>query len=250
MTKYRRLRERLLEEGIVQPEDLEVPPAATDEELLRVHDAAYLERVKTGSLSREEVRRLGFPWSPALVERSRRSVGGTLEACRSALREGVSVNLAGGTHHSFRDQAEGFCVFNDAAVAARAMQAEGRVSKVLIIDCDVHQGNGSAKIFFRDSTVFTFSMHGKRNFPFRKEVSDLDIELEDGTRDEAYLDLLEEGLHRALSALSPDLAIFLAGADPFHKDRFGRLALQRTVWPGGTARSSSIAWTVSYPSQR
>ena len=200
MTKYRRLRERLLEDGVVSPEELEVPPAATDEELLRVHDADYVNRVKAGTLRREEVRRLGFPWSPALVERSRRSVGGTLAACRAALEEGASVNLAGGTHHSFEDQAEGFCVFNDAAVAARTLQAEGLARGVLIIDCDVHQGNGTAKIFARDPSVFTFSMHGKRNFPFRKEVSDLDIELEDGIGDEEYLELLEEGLERTLSA--------------------------------------------------
>lgn len=227
MAKYARLRQRVVEEGVLRPEDLEIPAAATDEDLLRVHDAGYLKRVKEGSLRREEVRRLGFPWSEGLVERSRRSVGGTLEACRAALEDGCAVNLAGGTHHAFADQAEGFCVFNDAAVAARALQAQDRVKQVLILDCDVHQGNGTASIFANDPSVFTFSLHGRKNFPFRKELSDLDIELEDGTGDETYLALLEEGLDRTLRQLSADLVIYLAGADPFHRDRFGRLSLSQ-----------------------
>lgn len=225
MTKYRRLRERVLEDGILDAGDLEVPAAACDEDLLRVHDPSYLERVLAGTLTAREVRRLGFPWSRALVERSRRSVGGTVAACRRALGDGCAVNLAGGTHHAFRDRAEGFCVFNDAAVAARTLQGEGLVGQVLIVDCDVHQGNGTASIFRDDPSVFTFSMHGKRNFPFEKQVSDLDIELEDGTGDDPYLLLLEEGLDRTLRAVPADLVIYLAGADPFHRDRFGRLAL-------------------------
>jgi len=177
MEKYSRLRERVLAAGVVAPEELIVPHAATDEEILRAHDAEYLRRVVAGELDRAEARRIGFPWSPAMVERSRRSAGGTIEACRAALEEGAAVNLAGGTHHAFRDRGEGYCVFNDAASASRAMQAEGRVERVVVIDCDVHQGNGTASIFEDDPTVFTFSIHGRNNFPFHKERSDLDVEL-------------------------------------------------------------------------
>src|SRR5690606_6998025 len=145
------------------------------------HDTDYLERVKTGSLTVKEIRRIGFPWSPEMVERSRRSSGATIAACRAALADGIAVNLAGGTHHAFRDHGEGYCVFNDSAIAARAMQAEGRARRVVVLDCDVHQGNGTASILAGDSSIFTFSIHGAKNFPFHKETSDLDIELEDHT---------------------------------------------------------------------
>jgi acetoin utilization deacetylase AcuC-like enzyme len=227
MEKYRLLRERVLAAGLVAPEDLIVPPAATDAEILRVHDPEYLRRVTTGELERAEVRRIGFPWSPAMVERSRRSAGGTLEACRAALEEGAAVNLAGGTHHAFRDRGEGYCVFNDAAIAARALQAEGRVRRVVVIDCDVHQGNGTAAIFTEDPTVFTFSIHGRDNFPFHKERSDLDVELPDGTADAEYLAALEDGLARAIPAARADLAIYVSGADPHEGDRLGRLKVSR-----------------------
>lgn len=160
-----------------------------------------------------------------MVERSRRSAGATIGACRNALLEGVSANLAGGTHHAFRDRGEGFCVFNDAAVAARAMQAEGRADRVLIVDCDVHQGNGTASILAGDDSIFTFSIHGARNFPFDKEQSDLDIELPDGCTDLPYLLRLEEGLDTAFDLARPDLVIYLAGADPYVDDRLGRLGL-------------------------
>jgi acetoin utilization deacetylase AcuC-like enzyme len=162
-----------------------------------------------------------------MVERSRRSAGATIEACRAALAEGVGVNLAGGTHHAFRGHGEGYCVFNDAAVAALAMQAEGRALRVAILDCDVHQGNGTAAILADDPTVFTFSIHAAKNFPFRKEASDLDIELPDGAGDTDYLAALEQGVCHALSAAQPDLAIYLAGADPYAGDRLGRLALTK-----------------------
>jgi acetoin utilization deacetylase AcuC-like enzyme len=171
------------------------------------------------------MRRIGFPWSPEMVERSRRSSGATIAACRAALAEGVAVNLAGGTHHAFRDHGEGFCVFNDSAIAARAMQAEGRARRVVILDCDVHQGNGTASILAGDPTVFTFSIHGSNNFPFHKERSDLDIELPDGTGDTAYLAVLEDGVCRALALANADLAIYLAGADPYVGDRLGKMAL-------------------------
>ena len=171
MEKYSRLRERVLAAGIVTPEDLIVPHAATDGEILRAHDAGYLRRVAGGELDRAEVRRIGFPWSPAMVERSRRSAGGTIEACRAALADGAAVNLAGGTHHAFRDHGEGYCVFNDAAIASRAMQAEARVERVVVIDCDVHQGNGTAAIFADDPTVFTFSIHGRNNSPSTRSAA-------------------------------------------------------------------------------
>jgi acetoin utilization deacetylase AcuC-like enzyme len=213
--------------ALVDPEDLVVPHAATDEELLRVHAPDYLRRVCAGTLSAEEVRALGLPWSVALVERSRRSCGATIEACWAALEDGVAVNLAGGTHHASRDRGAGYCVFNDAAVAARALQAEGRVRRVVILDCDVHQGDGTAAIFAADPTVFTFSIHGARNYPLHKPPSDLDVGLEDGTGDAAYLDALDRGVQQALERAGAELAIYLAGADPFAGDRLGRLALSK-----------------------
>ena len=204
-----------------------VPPPASDEELLLVHTPAYVERVTRGALSEKEIRRLGFPWSPELVLRSRHSVGGTIGACRAALVDGLAANLAGGTHHAYPDHGEGFCVFNDVAVAARVMQQEKHADRILIADCDVHQGNGTAAIFNSDPQVFTFSMHGARNFPFHKERSHLDIALEDGTGDEAFLEALNSGLARALKDADPDLVIYLAGADPFSGDAFGHLALSK-----------------------
>jgi len=227
MQKYAGLRQRLLSSGVLTVKDLLVPPPASDVDLLRVHTPAYLERVKAGTLSDREIRRLGFPWSAELVERSRRSVGGTIAACRASLTDGLAANLAGGTHHAFPDHGEGFCVFNDVAVAARVMQDEGRAERMLIVDCDVHQGNGSAAIFRADPKVFTFSIHGTRNFPFHKEQSDLDVPLEDGTADEAFLEALEHGLRRALEAAEPELVIYLAGADPYKGDTFGRLGMSK-----------------------
>ena len=226
MEKYRRLRQAVAGAGLVPPGDLRVPPPAGDEDLRRAHDAAYVERVKAGSLSEREVRRIGFPWSPAMVERSRRSVGATLAATGAAREDGVAVNLAGGTHHAFADRGEGFCVFNDVAVAARAAQAAGDVERVAVVDCDVHQGNGTAAIFAGDPTVFTLSVHGRGNYPFVKERSDLDLELADGTGDDEYLQAVDEGLDRALGS-GPDLVFYVAGADPYREDRFGRLALSR-----------------------
>jgi len=227
MQKYSLLRQRVVECGILDPRDLLIPDAATDAELLRAHDVDYVHKVTTGALTDKEIRRIGFPWSPQLVERSRRSVGGTINACRQALLYGVAVNLAGGTHHAFADHGSGFCVFNDVAVAARAMQAEGRARRIVIIDCDVHQGDGTAAILNGDDSVFTFSIHGERNFPFHKQRSDLDLELPDGTEDEAYLAALDGALDTVLTAARADLAIYLAGADPFVGDRLGRMALSK-----------------------
>jgi acetoin utilization deacetylase AcuC-like enzyme len=227
MQKYVLLRRRVAESGLIAPENMRVPLAASDTEIMRAHDSDYLPRVQHGLLTPQEIRRIGFPWSPEMVERSRRSSGATIAACRAALEDGFAANLAGGTHHAFRDGGQGFCVFNDSAIAARAMQAEGRVRRVIIIDCDVHQGNGTAAILAGDPTVFTFSIHGAKNFPFHKEQSDLDVELEDDTDDTTYLAALAQGLCQALERAQADLAIYLAGADPFVGDRLGRLALTK-----------------------
>jgi acetoin utilization deacetylase AcuC-like enzyme len=224
MRKYAALRERV---AAVAPERLRVPPAATDAELARAHDPAYVAAVCGGTLDAGAQKRIGFPWSPAMIERSRRSAGATIAACRSALATGCGINLAGGTHHAHRGHGEGFCVFNDAAVAARAMQAAGLASRVLVVDLDVHQGDGTAEIFADDASVFTFSMHGRNNFPFRKHGSDLDVELDDGTGDPTYLATLDVALPQALARSRPDLAIYLAGADPFRHDRLGKLALTK-----------------------
>src|SRR5688572_17819088 len=215
MAKYAGLRERILAEGIVRPEHLHEAPAAASEDLVLVHDRAYIDAVAAGTLPPEMQRRIGFPWSPQMVERSRRSVGATIAAARVALDEGVAANLAGGTHHSFADRGEGFCVFNDVAVAARVLQRDNDARRIAIVDLDVHQGNGTAAIFAGDDSVFTFSMHGEKNFPFRKEVSDLDIALADGTVDEEYLELIRRHLDDVLNLHQPDFVFYLAGADPF-----------------------------------
>lgn len=225
MEKYSRLRARLAASGRFGPGDFIVPAAASDEEILRAHDDAYLRRVVGGTLDAAEQRRIGFPWSAQMVERSRRSAGATLAACRTALAEGCAANLAGGTHHAHRDFGSGFCVFNDAAIAALTMRAEARLRRVAIIDCDVHQGDGTAAILGDEPDVFTFSIHGAKNFPFRKAQSDLDIELADATADETYLDALRGGLDSVFARISPELVIYLAGADPYRDDRLGRLAL-------------------------
>ncbi|THF66408.1 histone deacetylase [Pseudothauera nasutitermitis] len=227
MEKYAGLRARLQAGGRFAAADFHVPEAAGDVALLRAHDAAYLRRVADGTLDAAEIRRIGFPWSAAMVERSRRSAGATLAACRAALEDGCAANLAGGTHHAHRDFGSGFCVFNDAAVAALAMLAEGRATRVAVIDCDVHQGDGTAAILAGNPAAFTLSLHGEKNFPFRKAVSDLDIELPDGTRDTEYLAALARGLDAVFGGFRPDLAIYLAGADPYEDDRLGRLALSR-----------------------
>jgi acetoin utilization deacetylase AcuC-like enzyme len=224
--KYALLRQQVAV-SLIPPCDLQVPDAATDEQLLLAHDAGYLNRVANGELTAPEVRRVGLPWSPQLVERSRRSVGGTISACRAALQERIAVSLSGGTHHAFRDRGEGFCIFNDCAVAARTLQAEGRARRIAIMDCDVHQGNGTAAILGDDPSIFTFSVHGAKNFPLHKERSDLDIELPDRTGDDAYLDALQEGLRYVLESAKADLVIYLAGADPFAGDALGRLSLSK-----------------------
>ena len=231
MQKYRLLRERAEGEGpgIV----LAQAPVASDGELALAHTPGYIDAVTRGLLSAAQQREIGFPWTERMVERSRRSVGATIAAARAALAQGVAANLAGGTHHASADKGSGYCVFNDVAVAARLMQAEWHrhhraLLRVAVIDLDVHQGNGTAAIFADDPTVFTFSMHGERNFPFRKESSDLDVELPDGCQDAAYLDGLAgglKGLWEAHREALPGLVFYLAGADPHEGDRLGRLKI-------------------------
>jgi acetoin utilization deacetylase AcuC-like enzyme len=231
VSKSARLRERV---AAVCPEvELAEAPAATDGELALAHSPAYVHDATHGLLSAQAVRAIGLPWSPAMVERARRSVGATVCAARAALQEGVAAQLAGGTHHAHADHGAGFCVFNDTAVAARLMQAEAhrtqrRLLRVVVIDLDVHQGDGTATIFADDPTVFTLSLHGERNYPVRKAHSDLDVELPDGCGDAQYLDALDRALEQTwqrLAAAPVGLAFYLAGADAHEGDRLGRLKL-------------------------
>jgi len=232
--KYTLLRQRL-ERHAAAGAALEFiePHAATDDELLRVHCRDYVGRVMAGTLSRDEIRRIGFPWSPHLVERSLRSTGAAVDAAAAAVEDGVAASLAGGTHHAGSNWGEGYCVFNDVAVAAREMQARGAVRRVLVLDCDVHQGNGTAEIFAADETVFTMSIHGARNFPLRKQPGSLDVPLEDGTGDEEYLERLEVAVAESFARAGADLVLYIAGADPYEGDRLGRLRLTK---PGLLAR--------------
>ncbi len=225
--KYRLLRETLLARGVVSPADLAVAEAATYTQLALVHQRGYLDKVFQGRLSPQEERRIGLPWSPELLERTRRSVGSTLAAARAALQGGLGINLGGGTHHAAPDHGAGYCVFNDVVVAARVLQAEGTVRQVLIIDADVHQGDGTAAATQDDPTIFAFSIHAERNFPFRKVPGDLDIGLPDGTPDGPYLAALRQGVQTALARSTPDLVFYIAGADPYVNDRLGRLALSK-----------------------
>lgn len=223
MQKYRMVREGV--QATVPDIEFGEAPFTTDGVLALAHHPAYIERVVKGELSVAEQKAIGFPWTSPMVERSRRSAGATIAACRAALEQGVAANLAGGTHHAFSERGEGFCVFNDAAIAARLMQAERRVQRVAIIDLDVHQGNGTASILARDESVFTLSLHAENNFPFRKECSDLDVGLPDGTGDAAYLLALQRALAEMFYRFAPQLIIYLAGADPHEGDRLGKLKL-------------------------
>ena len=230
MGKYDKLRARV----VAECPGIRLGPAlpASDGELALAHAPAYVEAVAHGTLSAAEQREIGFPWSPRMAERARRSVGATISAARAALidGEGVAANLAGGTHHAQADKGSGYCVFNDAAVAARLMQAEWhrrhrQLLRVAVIDLDVHQGNGTAAIFADDDTVFTLSLHGAKNFPFRKQAGDLDVDLPDACADDAYLDALDNALAALWRRSTPSLVFYLAGADPHEGDRLGRLKL-------------------------
>jgi acetoin utilization deacetylase AcuC-like enzyme len=225
MAKYRALREALLADGTLEPAHLHRSAEAPLEWLHAAHDPGYVARVIAGDLDAAEVRRLGLPWSPALVTRARASLHGTVMAARAALAHGVAGNLAGGTHHAFRDRGEAYCVFNDVAVAIAVLRGEGRARRPFVLDLDVHQGNGTAAMFADDPSVFTFSMHGAGNYPHRKERGSLDVELPDGCGDEEYLGTLSNLAPRALDAHAPDLVFYQAGVDGLAEDRLGRLAL-------------------------
>jgi len=227
LQKYALLRQRIVVTGLAADHTLHESRAATDAEIERAHTPAYWHGFRTGQLPEAEMRQIGLPWSSQLVERTRRSSAGTIDACRAALRDGCAINLAGGTHHAYADHGAGYCVVNDSAVAVRAMQAAGLCRRILIIDCDVHQGDGTAVIFAADESVTTFSIHAARNYPFHKQRSNLDIELADGADDSTYLSALEAGLRRIIPAARPDLAIYLAGADPYCGDRLGRVSLSK-----------------------
>ena len=222
--KFELVRNKLLAEGTLQPDELIEPDPASVEDVLLVHTDDYVSRLCNGSLTAKEIRRLGLPWSESLVRRSFYAVGGTLAATRASLAEGYSSNLAGGTHHSFPDRGEGFCVLNDVAIAVRAMRARNLIRRAAIVDCDVHQGNGTATIFSGDTDTFTFSIHGTNNYPLFKAQSSLDVELSDGAGDKEYLECLAHHLPTVF-AHDPDIVFYLAGADPYAGDKLGRLAL-------------------------
>jgi acetoin utilization deacetylase AcuC-like enzyme len=222
--KFELVRDRLLSEGTLAPSELVEPSPASREQALLVHTDDYVTRLCNGQLTTKEIRRLGLPWSESLVRRSFYAVGGTIAASHAALAEGYSSNLAGGTHHSFADRGEGFCVLNDVAIAIRALRFQTLIRRAAIVDCDVHQGNGTATIFAGDDETFTFSMHGANNYPLFKAQSSLDVELPDGTGDDEYLETLARHLTRVF-AHDPEIVFYLAGADPFAKDKLGRLAL-------------------------
>jgi acetoin utilization deacetylase AcuC-like enzyme len=225
IAKYALLRDAILGEGIAAAARMHEPAAVSRDEVLLTHDAAYLERLERGAMPAAEQRKLGFPWSEALVERSLRAAGGTREAAAAALEDGVAMNLAGGTHHAFATHGEGYCVLNDVVIAYRALRRARRITRAAVIDLDVHQGNGTHALGAADPDLYTMSMHGRRNYPFHKVPGCLDVELEDGTGDDVYLDLLGAALPGALAESRPDLVFYLAGADPHEGDALGRLSL-------------------------
>jgi len=246
MAKFSALREILVAEGVIGEAEIFAPRETDWADLLLVHTRRYLDALATGTLSRQEERRLGLPWSEALVRRSRLAVQGTINACAMALEDGLAGNLAGGTHHAMPDGGEGFCVLNDVAVALRVLQQAGWIRRALVVDLDVHQGNGTAAFFgggraWPAGGVYTFSMHGARNYPFRKPPSTRDVGLDDGTDDAAYLDALAAHLPEVLAEAAPDLVVYLGGVDVLAGDRFGRLALSRG---GLEARDRFVCETV------
>lgn len=225
MLKYELIPGQLLREGVVTEKSFHAPSPCPDDIILLTHRPEYLQKLKTITLTQKEVRRIGFPQSAALTHRELMITQGTIDCCLHALTQGVALNVAGGTHHAFADAGEGFCLLNDFAVAANYLLQQDLARRILIIDLDVHQGNGTAKIFEQEPRVFTFSMHGRTNFPFHKERSDLDIALEDGTGDEAYLQLLKTHLPQIIHNFRPDFCCYLSGVDVLATDKFGKLNL-------------------------
>lgn len=243
--KFELVRDLLLGEGTLAPDEIVEPEPASINDVRTVHTPEYVDGLVNGTLTAKQIRKLGLPWSKSLVRRSFLATSGTINAAKRALEYGISSNLAGGTHHSYPDRGEGFCVFNDVAVAIRVLQRDGLAKRFLIVDLDVHQGNGTAFIFYGDADVFTFSMHGAKNYPLFKEQSSLDIELPDGTGDAEYLETLDEALHR-IPVIDVDLIFYLAGADPYKNDKLGRLGLSieglmaRDIAVLDTARSNGV----------
>ncbi|NCG05199.1 MAG: histone deacetylase [Bacteroidetes bacterium] len=225
MLKYEMLPEQLVREGTCQREQFFAPNRILDKHIIRTHSTAYYKQLKEISLTKKEVRRIGFPLSEELIDRECIIAQGTLEGCEFALKNNISFNIAGGTHHAFFDRGEAFCLLNDQAIAANYLLATGKATQILIVDLDVHQGNGTAALFRNNPNVFTFSMHGKANYPFQKEISDLDIPLEDNTEDNEYLNILALQLTRLFSTVQPDFVFYLSGVDVLKEDKLGRLAL-------------------------
>ncbi len=226
MPKYGRLHARIVQARIEAIHLCSSSPAKK-EQVVHVHSSEYFSKIENGTLTDREIRRIGLPWSPALFNRTLHAIGGTIDACSAAVHDGISANLAGGTHHAHRDHGEGYCIFNDVAIAARVIQSKSPVNRILIIDCDAHQGNGTAEIFSGDSTVFTYSIHGEKNFPYYKATSDLDVALKDGCSDQEYLSAVYESVPGVILDFKPDLVFYIAGADPYLDDRLGRLKLTK-----------------------
>ncbi len=251
--KYRLTKEKLLREGIVRPEDFVEPRPASDEEVALVHHRDYIHKLKAGTLSYVEILRLEIPYSPELMRAVWLCAGGSTLAGRCALADGVAANLGGGFHHAYPDHGEGFCVLNDVAIAIRCLQKEKTIAHAMTVDCDVHQGNGTAAIFGADPTVFTFSIHQERNYPYPKPPSNLDINLEDGAGDDEYLAALENGLEKSFAEFEPDLMFYLAGADPYRQDQLGGLKLtlhgleqrDRLVFEKARAKKIPVAVTLA-----
>lgn len=251
MLKYELIPEQLLHEGTIEASQLFAPHACSDADVLLTHDAAYLDKLQQQTLSASEQRRIGFPQSPELTLRERVIAQGTIDCCHYALQHGVALNVAGGTHHAFRDRGEGFCLLNDMAIAANVLLRDKAASRILIIDLDVHQGNGTASLFENEPAVFTFSMHGAHNYPFHKERSDLDVPLIDGTNGETYLQLLQDTLPALIDEVQPDFAFYLSGVDVLDTDKFGKLKLsmndckQRDAFVFQSLRQHRIPVTVA-----
>ena len=227
MEKYELVPQQLLHEGLIDEGQFFHPGQLSEHDILLTHSQEYWDKLRTNSLTKKEIRKIGFPVRPSLIDRGRYIAKGTVDCVKYALEYGVAMNIAGGTHHAFADSGEGFCIFNDFAIAANYYLSRGRLNKILIVDLDVHQGNGTAKIFEDEPRVFTFSMHGEKNYPVRKEISDLDIGVPDGIEDEAYLEILYKTLPRLIRDFKPEVILYLSGVDVLSTDKLGRLGLSK-----------------------